>query len=56
MLRPPTPLVASPFGEASSSSLTIRETHLAKKTLPMRLPTSNHHRNPLKKRSLKPHK
>ena len=41
---------ASPFGAA-----TIRETHLAKKALTMRLPISYHHRKPLKKRSLKHH-
>jgi hypothetical protein len=34
---------------------TIRVTHLAKKTLPMRHPISPHHLNSLKKRSLKPH-
>jgi hypothetical protein len=34
---------------------TIRVTHLAKKTLPMRHPTAGHHPNSLKKRSLKPH-
>jgi hypothetical protein len=33
----------------------IRVTHLAKKPLPMRHPTSANHRNPLKKRSLLPH-
>jgi hypothetical protein len=55
MLDPPTPLVASPFGVASSASGTVRVTHLAKKALPMRHKTSAHHRNPLKKRSLKPH-
>src|ERR1039458_48613 len=32
--------------------LTIRETHLAKKALPMRLPTSTHRRNPLKTSNL----
>jgi len=32
-----------------------RETHLAKKRLQMRLPISDHHRNPLKQSSLKPH-
>lgn len=32
-----------------------RETHLAGKILPMRLPTAGHHPNPLKKRSLKRH-
>ena len=32
-----------------------RVTHLAKKPLPMRHPTAGHHRNSLKKRSLKPH-
>jgi hypothetical protein len=34
---------------------TTRETHLAKKCLPMRLPISPHHLNPLKKSGLKPH-
>jgi hypothetical protein len=34
---------------------TVRETHLAKKALPARLPTSPQHRNSLKKRSLKRH-
>jgi hypothetical protein len=34
---------------------TIRVTHLAKKALQMRHKTSNHRRNPLKKRSLQPH-
>jgi hypothetical protein len=34
---------------------TVRVTHLAKKALQMRHKTSPHHRNPLKKRSLKPH-
>jgi hypothetical protein len=33
----------------------IRVTHLAQKPLPMRHPTSDHHRNPLKKRNLQPH-
>jgi hypothetical protein len=34
---------------------TIRVTHPAKKALQMRHKTSGHRRNPLKKRSLKPH-
>jgi hypothetical protein len=34
---------------------TSRETHLAEKTLQMRLPISNHLRNQLKKRSLQRH-
>jgi hypothetical protein len=34
---------------------TTRETHLAKKCLPMRLPISTHRLNPLKKSGLKPH-
>jgi hypothetical protein len=33
---------------------TVRVTHLAKKALPMRHPLAPNHRNPLKKRSLKP--
>ena len=33
----------------------IRETHIVKKSLPMRLPISNHFRNPLKKRILQRH-
>jgi hypothetical protein len=33
---------------------TVRVTHLAKKALPMRHPLAPHHRNPLKKRILKP--
>jgi hypothetical protein len=33
---------------------TVRVTHLAKKALPMRHPLAPQHRNPLKKRSLKP--
>ena len=36
-------------------SPTTRETHLAKKCLPMRLPISPPHLNPLKKSGLKPH-
>ena len=39
----------------SSASPTTRETHLAKKCLPMRLPISTHGLNPLKKSGLKPH-
>jgi hypothetical protein len=35
------------------SNHTVRETHLAKKALQMRLPISSHRRNPLKKRGLK---
>jgi hypothetical protein len=34
---------------------TTRETHLAKKALPMRLPTSSHCRNPLKNSGLQRH-
>jgi hypothetical protein len=34
---------------------TIRETHLAKKALQMRLPISNHRHNPLKKSGLQRH-
>jgi hypothetical protein len=39
----------------SSASPTTRETHLAKKCLPMRLPISPRRLNPLKKSGLKPH-
>jgi hypothetical protein len=36
-------------------TFTCREAHFAKKGLPMRLPISNHHRNPLKNRILNRH-
>ena len=39
----------------SSTPVTTRETHLARKCLPMRLPISPRRLNPLKKSGLKPH-
>ena len=45
-----------PLGPSAPSStpVTTRETHLAKNCLPMRLPISPRHLNPLKKSRLKP--
>jgi hypothetical protein len=48
-------LIPSIPSAPSSASPTTRETHLAKKCLPMRLPISTHGLNPLKKSGLKPH-
>ena len=39
----------------SSTPVTTRETHLANKCLPMRLPISPRHLNPFKQNGLKPH-
>ena len=48
--------VSGPWPPAPAVVAAGWETHLAKKPLPMRLPMSSHHRNQLKKRSLKRHK